>query len=108
MRKIILLLILNITFLLSKDSFINLCKNPTTSQIVTLKAMANKVNKYREEKNKIYYEDKNFCEVLNKKFSILTYLPSANIVDISVLKYFPDTPTLNLWNNKITDITPLK
>ncbi len=108
MKKVILLIIINITFLFSEDSFIEMCKNPTSSQIVTLKAMANKVNKYRKDEDKVYHGDKNFCQTLNTEFSILTYLPNANISDLSILKYFPDTPTLNLRNNNITDITPLK
>ncbi len=107
MKKIVLLLIISFTFLFSKDSFIEVCKNPTPEQKIVINGIIDYSNSwYPSEEYHIHYTDENICEVLkNKSFPDL---PSKNISDISLLKYFPNTPTLNLWNNKITDITPLK
>ncbi|MGB6327809.1 MAG: leucine-rich repeat domain-containing protein [Halarcobacter sp.] len=108
MKKIVLILLLNISFLFSEDSFIKICKNPTPEQNITLKAMLKIVNKDRLNQPTIEFHNPKICEILDKEFIVIPYLQNANISDISILKYFPNTPTLNLWNNKITDITPLK
>ena len=108
MKKILLIFLINISFLVSEDSFISICKNPTPSQIVTLKAMLKIVNDYKINQPKIKFNNPHICEILNEGFVVVPYLQNLNITDISILKYFPNTPTLNLWNNKITDITPLK
>ncbi|MCP4970703.1 MAG: leucine-rich repeat domain-containing protein [Arcobacter sp.] len=108
MKKTLILLILIINLSFAENSFISMCKNPTPSQIITLKAMLKIVNNDKLNKPKIEFHNPKICEILDKEFVVIPYLQDSNISDISLLKYFPKTSTLDLWNNKITDITPLK
>ncbi|RXJ84886.1 leucine-rich repeat domain-containing protein [Arcobacter sp. CECT 8985] len=110
MKKIVIILILNITFLLSKDSFIDICKNPTIEQQKTINALIEGYNEFRNmdiNRPLLDPNDSHICEKLakGKGFPNIT---SKDISDLSIIKYFSANESLNLWNNKISDITALK
>ncbi len=108
MKKILILLSLTISLCFCEDNFISMCKNPTIAQEIFLKAMINERNSsYPLKKYQINYTDKNIC----KRLSQFKHAPDSrrgNITDISILKYFPETTTLDFYRNQITDITPIK
>ncbi|RXJ65837.1 hypothetical protein CRV08_14340 [Halarcobacter ebronensis] len=109
MKKILLILLLNISFLLSEDSFIYICKNPTPEQKKTTNAMVNAYNEFKEKKFKININNPRICEELYDKYNnSFKAIVGQNMSDISFLKYFDWLTRLNLRDNKITDITPLK
>ncbi|RXJ92848.1 hypothetical protein CRV00_11920 [Malaciobacter molluscorum] len=110
MKKTVIILILNITFLLSKDSFIDICKNPTIEQQKTINALIEGYNEFRKmdiNRPLLDQKDPHICEKLakGKGFPNIT---SKDISDLSIIKYFSANESLNLWNNKISDITALK
>lgn len=108
MKKILILLSLIISLCFSKDDFISMCENPSPEQETFLKAMIKERNSsYPLKKYQINYTDKDICEKLSN-FKYAPDLRRANITDISILKYFPETSTLDFYMNQITDITVLK
>jgi len=110
MKKILLILLLNVSFLFSEDSFIDICKNPTPEQKKTINALIDGYNEYRKmniNKPLLKYDEPNICEVLSKGKGFPP-INGKGISDISIIRYFSENQSLNLWNNKITDITPLK
>ncbi|QKF81503.1 leucine-rich repeat domain-containing protein [Halarcobacter ebronensis] len=109
MKKILLVLLLNISFLFSNDSFIDICKNPTPEQKMTINAMVNAYNEFKEEKFKININNPEICEELYDKYNNgFKAIVGQGMSDITFLKYFDWLTHLNLRDNNITDITPLK
>ncbi|QKF81502.1 leucine-rich repeat domain-containing protein [Halarcobacter ebronensis] len=109
MRKILLILLLNISFIFSNDSFIDICKNPTPEQKMTINAMVNAYNEFKEEKFKININNPEICEELYDKYNNgFKAIVGQGMSDITFLKYFDWLTHLNLRDNNITDITPLK
>jgi len=110
MKKILLILFLNITSIFSNDSFIDICKNPTPEQKTTILALIDGYNEFRKmnvNKPLLNFNDPNICEELAKGKGFPS-INGKNISDLSILKYFSANETLNLRDNNITDITPLK
>lgn len=110
MKKIVLIILISFSSLLSEDSFINICKNPTPEQKKTIIALIDGYNEYRKmniNRPLLKLDDPNICEKLSKGKGFPP-INGKDISDISIIKYFTGNETLNLWNNKITDITPLK
>ena len=110
MKKIPLILLFTISLLLSEDSFIDICKNPTPSQKTTILALIDGYNEYRKmnvNKPLLNFNDPNICEELAKGKGFPS-VHGKNISDLSILKYFSANESLDLRDNKITDITPLK
>ena len=69
MKKILLILLLNISFLFSNDSFTDICKNPTPSQKTTILALIDGYNEFRKmnvNKPLLNFNDSNICEELAK------------------------------------------
>lgn len=103
-----ILLVLTLFFITSSfadntQAFMKMCENPTSSQKVTLEAVA---------KASLVPVDKNMCKTLRYQFIYKSFrrisAKNSNIEDLSPLVFFSNLQSLYLSDNKINDISLLK
>ena len=84
-----------------------MCKNPSESELVTLKAMHKMLRTYRLIRGDSFNETKckNMYKRIKDRSSLL--LHNSNITNLRPLVFFPHLKKLTLDNNNITDLTPL-